>query len=179
MWKYFSFCPKCGTKYQQDQQQTRQHQCVNCGFIFYENQSPTASAIIVDKNELLLVRRAIEPGLGKLDVVGGFMNYEESPQEAVRREAREEINGEIEIVSIFDVYGPIPYVFQDRVNHNTDVYFECKLLTPRTQLKAADDAQGIEWFSLDDLPTTEEIAFESGKLAVERLRQSSQVPPHA
>lgn len=58
----------------------------------------------VDKG-LLVVRRSISPGMGKLALPGGFINYGESWQVAAARELFEEtgIVVESEQIKVFDV----------------------------------------------------------------------------
>jgi NAD+ diphosphatase len=47
------------------------------------------------EGDLLVCRRAHDPARGTLDLPGGFVDPEESAEEALRREIREELNLEI------------------------------------------------------------------------------------
>ena len=82
----FVYCPVCGQKsfVENDEKSKR---CTQCGFVYYFNPSAAVACFIRNRNgELLLVRRAKEPGKGTLDLPGGFMDRYECAEEAVYRE---------------------------------------------------------------------------------------------
>ena len=61
---HFSFCPECGGKLEQRAPEWEpdklQMTCVSCGFIFWQNPKPTASAVMTDKEDrVLLVQRLV------------------------------------------------------------------------------------------------------------------------
>ncbi|MEJ2050967.1 MAG: NUDIX domain-containing protein, partial [Calditrichota bacterium] len=59
----------------------------------YENPAPTTAAIVLNHHEeLLLVRRAVEPSTGEWCLPGGFMELGETPEQGVVRELKEETN---------------------------------------------------------------------------------------
>lgn len=62
----------------------------------------TATAIIINNGELLVVKRKQEPFMGKWDFVGGFLNQGELPIEALRRELKEELNVKIKRAEFLD-----------------------------------------------------------------------------
>jgi ADP-ribose pyrophosphatase YjhB (NUDIX family) len=64
--------------------------CANCGQVSYQNPIPVAVALVPIDDGLLAVRRAIEPGRGRLALPGGYINLGETWQEACAREVREE-----------------------------------------------------------------------------------------
>ena len=91
--KDFNYCPKCGKKTLQGN--PRRIECSACGFVFYFNAASAVAAIIQKDNTILLTTRAREPEKGKLDLPGGFVDHNETAQEALQREIREELNIEI------------------------------------------------------------------------------------
>ena len=58
--------------------------------------------------ELLLLRRAVEPGLGAWDLPAGYLDPGESFEVAARREAAEETGLEVELIELAGVYHSVP-----------------------------------------------------------------------
>ena len=85
------FCSNCGKKnqYGHIDGNTRYH-CAKCYAIHYENPKPTATLIFPREIEILLVKRAKEPGKGLWGLPGGFIERKESPEIAAVRELKEE-----------------------------------------------------------------------------------------
>jgi len=58
----YRFCPKCGggllAQLMEGQERLL---CEGCGFVLYVNPRPTACAVIVERDEVMLVRRAVAP----------------------------------------------------------------------------------------------------------------------
>lgn len=149
----YEFCPKCGSKH--FEQQSNKFVCSDCSFVLYLNPKPTASALIVDGGKVLLGKRHSEPEKGKWDVIGGFLEYGEHPEKAVRREAREETGFDIEIeksLGIYmDSYGPEKY-------STLNICYIAKIVGG--EAKPGDDIEELKWFTADELP---EVAFQNGK----------------
>ena len=85
------------------------------GFIEYED-------------NIILIERAVEPRRDYLDMPGGFVDYNESFEDALIRETMEELNIEITDLNYF---GSISnkYPFSDVNYFTTDAYFICKALS--------------------------------------------------
>jgi 8-oxo-dGTP diphosphatase len=163
----FSFCPKCGSALAFLLVEGRNRQvCSRCNFIFYQNSKPCASVLVVDQDEVLLVRRAVEPFQGWWDIPGGFLEPGEHPADGARREIREETGLEIELVSLLgiwmDIYGPDQ---EPTLNH-------CYIgRTAGGQARAGTDASELEWFPLHMLP--ENVAFDWSLKALHLLRRQA------
>lgn len=103
----------------------------------------TAAGIIVDeKNRVLLLKHRFRPG-GGWGIPGGFIEAEEQPEAALRRELREEVGLEVEDVRLY----------------STRVFETVKQLEIlfRGRAKGGALPQSIEiskaaWFSLEELP---------------------------
>ena len=66
--------------------------CSDCSFHFFINPVAAVAAMISDeKGRLLLTTRGIEPNYGKLDLPGGFVDLDETAEDAVKRELSEEL----------------------------------------------------------------------------------------
>ena len=88
----WNFCPICGAKLfpVHDGESVRPH-CGDCRRFFYHNPVPAACCFVRrDDGALLLVRRGVEPCKGQWSLPGGFMEIDETPEECILRELREE-----------------------------------------------------------------------------------------
>ena len=72
--------------------------CRRCGFVFYLDPKVAVGTIIRDeRNHVVLVRRAIEPGYGQWVFPGGYVDRGEEVHAAAVREAREEAGLDIRL----------------------------------------------------------------------------------
>jgi ADP-ribose pyrophosphatase YjhB (NUDIX family) len=112
-------------------------------------QIPCAAGIIRDNDDrLLLIRRATEPGRGLWSVPGGRCEPGESSAEACVREVREESGVDVVVERLAGrVVRPgrepdTEYVIDDYV---------CRVVGGVA--RAGDDADGIAWVAVEDLPS--------------------------
>ncbi len=63
----------------------------HCELCSFKNPKATATAVIIQDNKLLLVKRNQEPFKGQWDLPGGFMQEKETPEQALAREVKEEL----------------------------------------------------------------------------------------
>lgn len=71
--------------------------CENCKF---NNPKGAITAIIFNDNKLLMLKRNEEPFNGRWDLPGGYMNATETPEGAMGREIKEEMNCEADLTFI-------------------------------------------------------------------------------
>lgn len=145
----FAFCPMCGSKHFEINNE-KSKRCENCGFVYYANPgSATAAFIVNDKNELLVVRRGKEPAKGTLDLPGGFVDMDETAEEGMKREIKEETGLEAkELKYLFSI--PNIYRYSGIDIHTLDMFFQCNV-NGDTQVKAADDASDCFWLPFDEI----------------------------
>ena len=96
-------CPHCATHAE------RPLVCDRCGWRWYANPLPAAGVLLERRGshletEVLLLRRAVEPGFGAWDLPAGYLDPDESFEAAARREAREEAGLDVELVAVAGVY---------------------------------------------------------------------------
>ena len=82
------YCPKCG-KQTLRQLSAKRFECEHCTFTVYRNVVAAVAAIIECGSKIIMTRRAKEPGKGKLDLAGGFVDDNETLEESLKREVRE------------------------------------------------------------------------------------------
>jgi ADP-ribose pyrophosphatase YjhB (NUDIX family) len=104
----YSFCPLCGGDLELRTLKTTEPGrlvCIQCGFIFYLDPKVAVGTIIRDdRNHIVLVKRAIEPGYGKWVFPGGYVDRGEEVKVAAVREAREEVGLDILLGRLINVY---------------------------------------------------------------------------
>jgi ADP-ribose pyrophosphatase YjhB (NUDIX family) len=87
-----TFCSFCGARYTEPLVYPRA--CAACGVTVWANPIPVAVVLVQitdgPRTGLLVVRRAIPPQIGKLALVGGFVEEQESWQYGGAREVLEE-----------------------------------------------------------------------------------------
>lgn len=67
------------------------------------NWSQSVTAVVIHDGKVLLARHTYGAGAGKLIIPGGYVNYGEAPEDAVRREYMEETNVSIEPKEIIGI----------------------------------------------------------------------------
>jgi len=100
------YCIECGGVLETKEIDNRRRLiCRQCGRVHYRNPLPVVVGVLSrEDGEMLLIRRGIDPGKGKWALPGGFMEEDESPQEAVLREIEEEIGIKGELAGLIGVY---------------------------------------------------------------------------
>ncbi|HZH25337.1 MAG TPA: NUDIX domain-containing protein [Solirubrobacteraceae bacterium] len=97
------FCPRCAQP--ADVEYPRSINCPHCGYGAYYNPKPVAAVIpVTAAGELVLLRRAFEPGKDLWTFPGGFVDLGESVEDAARREVREELDIAVELGALVGVY---------------------------------------------------------------------------
>lgn len=124
--------------------------------------SLTTDAVWIRRGRVLLVRRGRPPFRGSWALPGGFVEREETVEQAVARELREETGLRGEAVGLVGVYsGPD----RDPRKPTTTVAFfvRGRAGPPR----AGDDAAGAAWVPLD---LARPLAFDHGEILADALR---------
>jgi NADH pyrophosphatase NudC (nudix superfamily) len=147
----FLYCPKCSSKSFKSTDNSRSFWCEDCHFNYYINNSAAVACLIFnDSGELLLTRRAFDPNKGMLDLPGGFVEPEESAEEAIFREIREELNLEITRMDYL-VSFPNLYPFSGMVVPTVDLAFCCEV-EDLSQLNPDDDVASVEFIHPSKIP---------------------------
>ncbi len=143
------YCTKCGkvaTK------RTDSLYVCEIGHENWINPAVGVSAYVIKDGKVLFGVRSSDPGKGKLDVPGGFVEVHESAEQAAIRESKEEFGIDIILKSCFGTY---PSVYDGRPALN--IVFIATMTDQA--IVPSDDMSGGEpvWRAIDDLPGSGEI----------------------
>lgn len=164
----FKYCPVCGSSHFEINN-FKSKKCQDCGFSYYLNASSATVALILnDKDELLVVSRKNDPGKDMLDLPGGFIDMDETGEEGMAREVKEETGLDAAEV-IYQYSYPNTYLYSGFLVHTLDMFF---LVKPKSlsHIEALDDAAAYYWIPLDQIDI-EKFAFESTKNGLKRFLQ--------
>lgn len=160
----FHHCPRCGSEALK-RLDDRGMECPDCGFRFYINPGIATGALIAnEQGALLLIRRAKDPGRGKLGIPGGFVEINEMCEAAVLREVREEVGLECRITGYVCSH-PNDYIYRDVRYPILDFFYTCEITggTLRADPAEVSDAFFVKPESID----FNDIAFPSIRHAIE------------
>ena len=145
----FKYCPKCGSD-RFVENNFKSKRCEDCGFIYYYNTCSSTIALIINKDkELLVATRAHEPAKGTLDLPGGFVDMNETGEEAVVREIKEETNLNVECVKyLFSITND--YEYSGFMVQTLDLVFLCDVKNTEN-IKAEDDVAKLQFIKITEL----------------------------
>jgi len=121
----------------------------------------TVDAVIKRGDMVVLIKRKYDPFKGCWAIPGGFVEYGETVDDAVVREAKEETGLEVEIEGLVGVYSDPA---RDPRGHVVSVCFLCKAVGG--ELIAETDAEDVGEFEIDELKDLE-LAFDHRKILMD------------
>ncbi|MBI4488996.1 MAG: NUDIX hydrolase [Deltaproteobacteria bacterium] len=155
----YRFCPRCGGGLEGRRIKATEPErlvCQQCSFIFYLDPKVVAGTVFAIENRVVLLRRGVEPAMGKWVFPGGYVDRGESVRDAALRETKEESNLDVRLCSLLDVYS-YPR------SPNVIVVYAAEVVGG--ELEAGDESVEAETFAASQIPW-EELAFTSTRDAV-------------
>ena len=159
----YKFCPVCGSAVEPrvlKATEPKRLVCTReaCGFVFYLDPKIAVGTIIRvnEGREIVLVKRAIEPGYGKWVFPGGYVDRGEEVTLAALREAREESGLDVRIdylVNIYSYAGRVPVII---------VYAATRI---GGELAVDEESTEVRAFGPGDIPW-DDLAFRSTREAL-------------
>lgn len=156
---WVKFCPRCGGTLAErfiELEQRIRKVCTGCDFIFYLNPKVVAGAVPRQGDRIWLLRRNIEPGIGRWTFPGGYVDLGERVSDAAIRETLEETLLEVRLDSLLNVYsystvGVVLVVYRATVIGGV--------------AGVTSESQEVRAFRLDEIPW-DELAFPSTREAL-------------
>lgn len=169
-----NFCGRCGARLRSgfvDGEHRERLVCESCGHIAYVNPRLVVTAFpVTDRGELILLRRGIEPGYGSWAQPGGFLEVDETVNQAAIRETFEETGLLIEPGVIIGLYTRLEAAV-------VTVAFEARVVGG--EAKPTPEALDVRSFAPEAIPW-EDIAFKTTVFALRdwcALRRPDITPP--
>lgn len=163
----FKYCPRCGEQ-QLQPNDAKSFKCLSCGLVYYHGTAAVAVAIVEYQDQIILTTRAIEPQKGWLALPGGFVDYEESLEDALIRELEEELN--------LSVKSPVYLCSEGERYLSRDVLYFCTIaffvvrVNDISQVSARDDIDAFQLFRPGDIEN-DKLAFKTDRLALDGYRK--------
>jgi len=157
----YNYCPRCGNKIDDGSEPPY---CSHCDITYYKNAKPCASVLPIKDGKVLLGKRGNEPFKGAYDIIGGFMEADELPEEAAIREAKEETGLDIKIKSLLGIYRD---QYGDAGDYTLNLHYLGEVISGEE--KPMDDVAELEWVSIQDVPL--DSGFKNTRDGLKDLKQ--------
>ena len=125
------------------------------------NPIPTIDIILSENsnsNKVLLIKRSKDPFKDYFSLPGGFVNEGEKVEDAVRREAEEELLVKVEPINILGVYSDPN---RDPRGHIMSITFIAKII--KGNLKEGDGVTELRWVEINNLENIK-LGFDHSKI---------------
>ena len=138
------YCPACATPLEiKNVFGTDRPACPNCSHVVYHDPKVAATCIVEREGRILMIRRALQPGMGLWCMPGGYVDRGEVVEEAAAREVLEETGLVVKVerlVGLFSEKGRPVIVAAFAATETGGA------------LQAGPEAQKLDFFPQQDLP---------------------------
>lgn len=141
-----NYCADCGGKVTKKipvKDSVLRYVCEHCDKIHYQNPTVVAGCIAEWQGKVLLCQRAIEPRIGSWTLPAGFMEIDETIEQAAVRETYEETGAKISIDSLYSVF---------HVEQTNQVYIIYRGQLDNPEFHSGDESLDVRLFDLNDIP---------------------------
>jgi ADP-ribose pyrophosphatase YjhB (NUDIX family)/ribosomal protein S18 acetylase RimI-like enzyme len=135
--------------------------CPQCGYVLFKNPVPGVGVLVEMDGGVVLIRRGHHPKKNRWAIPAGFIEADESIEEAALRECKEETNLDIELIEMFHVDS---FPTDPTPQSGIIIFYRAKPVGG--ELKPGDDAVEAAIFSPEALPL--DVAFRTHRAALAR-----------
>lgn len=135
--------------------------CPQCGFVIFKNPVPGVGVLVEMEGGVVLIKRGHNPKKGLWALPAGFIEADESIEEAAIRECKEETNLDIELIEMFHVDS-----FPNDPTPQSGIIIFYRAIPISGQLEPGDDAVEALVYAPDALPV--DVAFRTHRAALAR-----------
>ena len=146
------FCSQCGESVTQripEGDNRIRYVCDRCETIHYQNPNIVAGCIPVYGDQILLCKRAIEPRYGMWTLPAGYMENEETVEQAALRESVEEANANVRLEQLYSVFS---------LPHANQVYMMYRATLLDENFSPGSESLEVRLFSEHEIPW-DQLAF--------------------
>ena len=139
-----TYCHRCGEVLEEQHVAgALRPKCGACGEVVFLDPKLAVVVIASRNSRILMVKRDIDPMMGRWSFPSGYVDRGEVVEEAAVREVREETNVEVSLDALLGVYS----------RHNAPVVLVAYAASiVGGSPEAGDEAQAVKLYSADDLP---------------------------
>lgn len=141
--------------------QTQDKDCSICAF---ENPKLTVTGVAIKDNKVLVVKRNEKPFLGWWDFVGGYVQKEETPDQALKREIKEELDVSSELTYLGAFTGTASYQ-----KYKFPIISLAYLVELLGKITLNEENSEIAWKPLSRM---RKVAFDSNRKILRYLKKS-------
>jgi ADP-ribose pyrophosphatase YjhB (NUDIX family) len=153
------FCPLCGRPVKELPiiDGTLHPTCTHCGWRYFSDPKAAVAIFVLKEDQVLLVKRGIDPMKGSWALPAGYVNAYEDPARAAERETLEETGLVVHVNRLVDVVGGREF------ENSADIVVVYQAEIVGGVLAAHDDAVEVGFFDRDKLPP---LAFRATRIAL-------------
>ena len=148
---FFKFCPSCASTHFTFPD-NRRFLCDDSGCTHYHNIAAAVAIVFTFEDKVLFTVRNVDPDKGKWDLPGGFIDPNETAEEAACREIKEELGIEISNSDLkYITTSPNNYLDKNVPYRTMDIFYECELTSDVIKVEAVDEIQELIWVKRSEI----------------------------
>ena len=156
----FNYCPECGHDLRSREAFGRPRRyCAVCDRVIFRNPKVAAGVVVIQDQQVLLVRRTAEPARGRWSLPAGFVEYDEDPAVAASRECLEETGLHTTITELLDV------ISRAHSGNGASIFVVYRAEVRHGILRPGDDADKVGFFSRSTIPP---LAFKTTRAILQK-----------